>query len=364
MSTDTVGGVWVYAIELARTLRRHGVQVVLATMGERLSRAQRHQAAQVPDLVLCESRWRLEWMTSPWEDLARAGCWLLQLERRYRPDLIHLNHYCHGHLDWRAPCLVVGHSCVLSWWWAVHAEAAPASWRTYRRRVRRGLAGADAVVAPSRFMRAALERHYGPLRRSAVVYNGRAPSEYRAGKKRPYILAAGRLWDAAKNLDALAEVAPALRWPVYLAGETRHPDGGNAVLCGIRGLGRVAPEVLIPWYAQASIYVSPARYEPFGLSVLEAALAGCAPVLSDIESFRELWDEAACFVPPDDLVALRHALDALTVERARREAIAARAQARAYRYTAECMGAGYLAVYDDLLSHKSVTDLPVSATSG
>jgi glycosyltransferase involved in cell wall biosynthesis len=350
---------------LARALRRHGVQVVLATMGERLSGAQRHQAEQVSDLVLCESRWRLEWMASPWEDVARAGGWLLQLERRYRPDLIHLNHYCHGHLDWRAPCLVVGHSCVLSWWWGVFAEAAPASWNTYRRRVRRGLAGADAVVAPSQFMRAALERHYGTLRRPAVIYNGRMPEEYRTGKKRPYILAAGRLWDAAKNLDALAEVAPDLRWPVYLAGETRHPDGGSAVLSsGIRRLGRLAPEVLIPWYAQAAIYVSPARYEPFGLSVLEAALAGCAPVLGDIESFRELWGEAACFVPPDDLSGLRRALDALIVDRQRREAIAARAQARAYQYTAQRMGAGYLAVYDDLLSRRSVTDLPVSATSG
>lgn len=183
MSTDTVGGVWVYAIELALALRKYGIQIVLATMGERLSRAQRQQAAQVPDLILCESRWRLEWMASPWHDLACAGYWLLQLERRYRLDLIHLNHYCHGHLDWHAPCLVVGHSCVLSWWQGVFAEQAPASWNTYRRRVRRGLAGADAVVAPSRFMRAALERHYGTLRRSAVVYNGRVPAELSRGEE-------------------------------------------------------------------------------------------------------------------------------------------------------------------------------------
>ena len=39
-------------------------------------------------------------------------------------------------------------------------------------------------------------------------------------------------------------------------------------------------------------------YEPFGLAVLEAAQAGCALVLSDIPTFRELWDGAAMFVPP------------------------------------------------------------------
>ena len=34
----------------------------------------------------------------------------------------------------------------------------------------------------------------------------------------------------------------------------------------------------------------PARYEPFGLSILEAALSGCALVLGDLPSLRELWD--------------------------------------------------------------------------
>ena len=56
-----------------------------------------------------------------------------------------------------------------------------------------------------------------------------------------------------------------------------------------------------------------ARYEPFGLAVLEAAQAGMRLVLSDIPSFRELWDGAATFVASrraDLLPALRHALAA------------------------------------------------------
>ena len=44
------------------------------------------------------------------------------------------------------------------------------------------------------------------------------------------------------------------------------------------------------------IFVSVSRYEPFGLAVLEAAHAGCALVLSDIPTFRELWQGAASFV--------------------------------------------------------------------
>ena len=52
------------------------------------------------------------------------------------------------------------------------------------------------------------------------------------------------------------------------------------------------------------IFVSVARYEPFGLAVLEAAQAGCALVLSDIPTFRELWGGAALFVPANDDRAL------------------------------------------------------------
>src|SRR5690606_11601693 len=101
----------------------------------------------------------------------RAGDWLLSLEREVRPDILHLNHYAHGDLPWRAPVLMVGHSCVLSWWQAVHREPAPAEWERYRNRVGDGLQGAALVVAPTHAMLAELDRHYGPLRASGVIAN-------------------------------------------------------------------------------------------------------------------------------------------------------------------------------------------------
>jgi glycosyltransferase involved in cell wall biosynthesis len=62
---------------------------------------------------------------------------------------------------------------------------------------------------------------------------------------------------------------------------------------------------------RAAIYVLPARYEPFGLSALEAALSGCALVLGDLPSLREIWGETAVFIPPDDSEALHSAVSAL-----------------------------------------------------
>src|SRR3712207_1843802 len=116
MTTDTVGGVWTYALELARALCRHGIQVALATMGAPLSASQHTEVRSIPGLSVFESAFKLEWMEDPWSDVSRAGDWLRQLEEAIQPDVVHLNSYVYGALSWRRPALVVGHSCVLSWW--------------------------------------------------------------------------------------------------------------------------------------------------------------------------------------------------------------------------------------------------------
>ncbi len=349
MSADTVGGVWTYAIDLARALREQGVQTVLATMGAAPSAVQRRQARRVRGLKLCESEFRLEWMDAPWGDVERAGEWLLGLERRYAPDLVHLNQYAFGALPWRSPVVLVGHSCVLSWWESVLGERAPHAYDLYRRRVGDGLRGADVVVAPSRTMLDALGRLYGGFGRAAVIHNGRDARVYATAAKEPYVLSAGRLWDAAKNIGTVMDAAPTLQWPVYLAGEAQHPDGGAFSLERVHALGHMAPEPLAEWYARASVYAFPARYEPFGLSVLEAAMSGCALVLGDIPSLRELWHEAALFVPPDDSAALAATVNDLIAHGRRRAGLMRRARNRARRYSLQRMAAEYLALYGTLL---------------
>src|SRR3954470_11972643 len=52
MTTDTVGGVWTYAIDLVRALGQRGVEVALASMGAPTSDEQRRQAQQIPTLEL------------------------------------------------------------------------------------------------------------------------------------------------------------------------------------------------------------------------------------------------------------------------------------------------------------------------
>ena len=349
MTADTVGGVWTYALELVRALAPYGTAVSLATMGGALCPEQEVEAAALSNLTLHPSGFKLEWMESPWGEVAQAGEWLLDLERQLQPDLIHLNGYAHGALPWRAPVLVVGHSCVLSWWRSVKGEAAPAAWDRYRREVSRGVRKADRVAAPTGAMLAWLQEYYGPIRSGTVIPNGRSAAFYIPAPKEPFIFTAGRLWDEAKNIALLDRIARRLPWPVYVAGEPRHPDGRESRFDGLCALGRLSAAALAGWLSRAAIYALPARYEPFGLAPLEAALSGCALVLGDLPSLREVWGEAARFIPPDDPEALRTALQALIDDPALRESMARRARARALRYTPDRMAKGYLAVYGEMM---------------
>lgn len=345
IAADSVGGVWTHALELARALAPLGVEAAMATMGAPLTADQRREAAGIE---LYESGFKLEWMEDPWDDVARAGAWLLDLEARLRPGVVHLNGYAHGALPWRAPALVVGHSCVLSWWRAVKRCEAPPTWDRYRREVAAGWRAASAAAAPTHAMMASLARDYGAPPRAAVIPNGRAAARFPPGRKEALIFTAGRLWDEAKNLAALEAAAPRLPWPVVVAGENRHPEGGVRQT-PLRLLGRLPEAEVARWLARAAIYALPARYEPFGLSALEAALAGCALVLGDIPSLREVWGDAACYVPPDDATALEHALAGLIADESRRTRMAARARRRALAYSPDRMARGYLAVYRRLL---------------
>jgi glycosyltransferase involved in cell wall biosynthesis len=349
MTADAVGGVWTYALDLSRALEAHDVRVVLAVLGPAPSAAQRRDAARVRHLQLLEWSGRLEWMDDPWSDVAASGDWLLDVEQTVRPDLVHLNGFCHGVLPWRAPCLVTAHSCVRSWWRAVMDADPPPRFDRYAAGVRAGLSAAQLVVAPSQAMRACLEEHYGPLPHATVIANGRAPRRLRPAAKGPVILSAGRLWDRAKNVGAVDEAAQRLAWPVLVAGDRgEHVPGGAA-----QHLGSLTPGQLARWMQQASIYVAPALYEPFGLSVLEAARAGCALVLGDIASLREIWADAALFVPPRDHDALADTLQRLIDDGALRREMAARAGKRARRFTAARMAARYVAAYAALLTPPS-----------
>lgn len=361
MTADAVTGVWTYAVDLARGLARHGVRVTLATMGPEPTPSQCEEVRQIPGLTLYTSTYKLEWMHEPWEDVDAAGDWLLALAERIRPDVIHLNGYTHSALPWPAPTLVACHSDALSWWQSVKGGNAPMDeWHEYARRSREGLRSAGLVVAPTAAGLADIERNYGPLNVARVVHNGRNGAEFSPVAKRGLVFSDGKFWDEAKNLSTLQKVAGKLDWPVYIAGEVgeERPRATD-----INFLGRLCPSAKGAWLGRAGIYALPAKYEPFGHSVLEAALSGCALVLGDIPSLRELWGDAAIFVDPIEPLALQEAIQSLIRSESLRQEMATRARERAREYSVEAFACGTLFAYQDLVQ-TNLLDLAVFHHAG
>lgn len=365
MTTDAVGGVWTYSLTLARGLAARGVRVALAAVGPAPSAAQVAQA-EAAGLPLAVFPCRLEWQEGSGPDLPRSAAWLRAEVARLGADLVHSNQFAYGAYDLAAPVLVVGHSDLWSWqaWCRPAEQPVWPPWAAflaeYRAVVAAGLRGAAALVAPSRFMAANLINCYGidPAKSVTIIHNGSDPPAHAGlNKAAPplRVLAAGRLWDPAKNLRVLAEAVGAglAGADVAVAGPLTGPEGEGRTEAaqlqaagGIRWLGTLPAEAMAARLGVSHVFVGVSRYEPFGLAPLEAAQAGCALLLSDIPAFRELWDGAARFFAADDPAALRALLAVWAAAPQEMHPWAARAQERARRYTAAAMVARYHELYE------------------
>ena len=356
MTADAVGGVWTYALDLAAGLQERGVAITLAVLGPAPSDGQRAKAKAVPGLHLIETGLGLDWTAENADQVAEAGRALTALAAELDCDLVHLNNPALAAAA-RFPCPVIAvcHSCVATWWDAVRGGDLPGdfAWRTDL--VRQGYRAADLLLAPSAAFAQATAQAYAPLEQPRVVHNGRASrprSTTSAGATEPFVLTAGRLWDEGKNVAALDRVAGRLAAPVLAAGPTVGPNGAAVVLHHAKALGHVPMEALDTLFAARPIFASLAFYEPFGLAVLEAAQAGCPLVLSDIPTFRELWDDAATFVDPRDEDGIARALSRLLADPAEHERLGRAGQERAGRYTVTAMVDGVEKAYRDVLSRR------------
>ncbi|HJS86681.1 MAG TPA: glycosyltransferase family 4 protein, partial [Acetobacteraceae bacterium] len=149
LTTDAVGGVWRYCLELAAGLRARGVEVLLVSMGPPPSREQRAEAEAC--CALCVTGLPLDWLAESPAQVADAASSLAAIAADWEADSIHLHAAALvPEARWPAPVIAVAHSCVGTWWRALRGDQPmppDLAWRA--RRVGAGLRMADAVVAPS-----------------------------------------------------------------------------------------------------------------------------------------------------------------------------------------------------------------------
>jgi glycosyltransferase involved in cell wall biosynthesis len=348
MTTDAVGGVWTYTIDLAEALWAAGVNVTIAVLGPEPSPAQLAQATAT------QARLRtldapLDWLAKDEADVAKASKAIAALARQTGADLIQVHSPALlAHATMPTPVVSVIHSCVATWWDAVRGGDMPEDliWRA--RLVGKGQKRATINIAPSHSLAAAVARLYGgesPI----VVHNSRKAAPVAQSSPAPFILSAGRFWDDGKNLATLDQAASSCVFPVIVAGPLASPTGERVAPKHVDARGALPQASLRALLAQRPIFCSTALYEPFGLAVLEAAQAGCALVLSDIPTFRELWTDAAVFTPPRDARALADALNALARDPEWRATLGEAAQKRAAQFTPERQAREMIGIYQDAL---------------
>lgn len=361
ITTDTVGGVWSYTTTLAHALAdRFDSQVLIVAIGPLPA------ADQCATLTLgarpAGGSVEFEYLPIPleWEDADELAYEsgrqaLLQLALGWRAHVLHANEHHLGLIGATGlPVLVVSHSDLCAWHASMDNDPYASVGVAYRQRVIDGLNSAALVVAPSTAVADALNAWYGYSGVVRVIPNGVSPAvQVLAPARTIDAMMACRLWDPAKNLQCFREAIAGFERGTFIAAGPLSPPGAPPITAEDRLItypGRLDNAALRTMLARARILVSPARYEPFGLVAVEAALAGCCLLLADIPTYRAIWDRAALYFDPGDATALRTLIHGMLDEPDRRHALgeAARVQAES-RFTAERMARAYMRTYQRLV---------------
>jgi glycosyltransferase involved in cell wall biosynthesis len=218
---------------------------------------------------------------------------------------------------------------------------------------------ARRIIAVSEWTARSVSRHLGVApERIAVTVEGAAPAfdappppahivavRAASGLSGPYFVYAGG-FDPRKNLGALVAALASLpeerRFTIALVGagadgedaaRLRRDAARRGVLRWLRFTGAVDDATLAALYAGAVAVVLPSWLEGFGLPVVEAMHLGIPAAVSTAGSLPEITGDAGLVFPPDDPGMLADALLRLAGDDALREALAAKARARAPLFT-------------------------------
>lgn len=207
---------------------------------------------------------------------------------------------------------------------------------------------ATAGVAVSAFARDEAVRFFAAeAARIHVIHSGpglitaAADGEATATGRTPFVLYVGNL-AAHKNL------------PFLVRAFGRSGAGGKLVLAGSRGerfaevrravedspvrarieiLRDVSDPELDRLYRGASMLALPSLYEGFGFTALEAMARGCPVIASDIPALREISDDGAWLLPPDDETAWAEAMRRVENDRDLRDGLRHRGEVAVRRYS-------------------------------
>jgi glycosyltransferase involved in cell wall biosynthesis len=217
---------------------------------------------------------------------------------------------------------------------------------------RRSAEAAAVILTDSEFSRSEIQSHFHVDRsRIHVIPPGLAPrhstDRRSAPAGEPLVLYVGSIFNRRRVPDLIAAFARVVREVpdarLAIVGADRSwprlslPDiaAAQGVASRVEVKAYVTDEELSRLYERARVFAFLSEYEGFGLTPLEALAAGVPIVVLDTPVAREVYGDAAHYVPPDDLPATADVLSRLLRDRAAAEPAMQHAPAVLARYSWE-----------------------------
>lgn len=330
MTVDPATSEWGQAIELAKGLREHEVLTTIAAVRQP-KHEQQVQLDAISDLTVHAG------------DPSDPLDWLLFLEGRTKPDLVHLFVPEHTMLAWRSPIVLSYHGRDFS------GSASPSQ----RERLSSLLRAPELLFVPTGTSLRRIEAQIGPMENAVAVYPGLDADPTNWTQRKEMVLSVAE----PEDLPLLEFAADKQRWPLYIAGDV-HLDELHTTR-NLFPVGRGGSATTRAWYGRSPIFVYCGVDDPFPMPVLEAAASGCALILADTPALRELWDRAAVFFSPGDPETLRAAITQVIDDEGLRQYLQMRARERWTAYGAKAMVRNVLFAYQEMLQAASL-DLPAA----
>lgn len=295
----------------------------------------------------------------------RTGTWweqttLARAARHDALDVFFAPAYTAPLVDLGAPVVVAIHDVSF----LAHPRWFPWPSRTRRRWVTRLAARrARRIVTFSRVTRGEIARYLDvPEHRVEVIPHGVSTTAVSPGRapadRDPVVLFVGSIFNRRHVPDLVRAFAVVARRHagarLVIAGENRtYPREDPEALAAALGVGErvecrdyVTEEELAALYRRARVFAFLSEYEGFGLTPLEALAAGVPPVVYDTPVAREVYGEAAAFVPVGDVEGAARAIEGLLVDPAYRQRLLDRAAELLERYSWDRAARATLAVLE------------------
>src|SRR4051794_26160233 len=91
MTTDAIGGVWQYSLDLASGLADREIETVLVVLGPNPSPGQIRDAQSIDGVEIINTELSLDWLACSAHEVKDSGHSVASLANRLRVALVHLN---------------------------------------------------------------------------------------------------------------------------------------------------------------------------------------------------------------------------------------------------------------------------------